>query len=638
MRADLQRWADDLLKIEEDIRRWEEDISLREVDSEITAADLGTREDTLAYQVDALTHREGELSRRESSFGRNDYTSIDFDYIDQRGFSRDNFVPIDYDFVDQRGFGHDDYASVNTDYVDQRGFGLRFIGNNSSCITNEKCDTPIGFNIIFPGMIRSGIHLGLDVPLRQSDVDTLFQLREKELQVATANALKYLDILGNKFGSSVPVVYPSNIYSLLCMVDTLEKMGISHHFSCEINSVLDMTYRSWLQNEEEPIMDMETCAMAFRILSMHGYDISSDVFSQFAEESRFHDSVPGHLNDTKTFLELYKASQVCILEHEWTLENIGSWTSKLLKQQLCSRRVSRSVIPQEVEYALNFPFYSAAVEPLEHKRNIEHFDTKGIQMQKSAYLACHSNEYILALAIEEFYWSQSLYQQELKRIESYVKEVGLERLKFARTTPLNVWVFIASTVFPSELSDARIAWIQNCLVAIAVDDFFDGGGSAEELQNLIWLIEKWDAHAEIGFCSEHVEILFYAVYHTSYHIGAKAAKVQNRRVMGHIAELWLDLVRAYMAEAEWTWRRYLPTMEEYMSVAEVSNSMDPVVGASLYLVGPELSEGMVSGPEYKVRLLNDLHTYEKERGEGYVNSALLHAHRCCGGGGGGSES
>jgi hypothetical protein len=82
------------------------------------------------------------------------------------------------------------------------------------------------------------------------------------------------------------------------MVDTLEKMGISHHFSGEIKTILDFTYRygnpsdyiyifasfahcvkfafarSWLRNDEEIIMDMETCAMAFRILRMHGYDIT----------------------------------------------------------------------------------------------------------------------------------------------------------------------------------------------------------------------------------------------------------------------------------------------------------------------------------------------------------------------------
>lgn len=41
----------------------------------------------------------------------------------------------------------------------------------------------------------------------------------------------------------VPTVYPLDIYARLCMVDSLEKLGIDYHFSEEIQSVVDETYR-----------------------------------------------------------------------------------------------------------------------------------------------------------------------------------------------------------------------------------------------------------------------------------------------------------------------------------------------------------------------------------------------------------
>ncbi|KAL6640146.1 hypothetical protein ACP70R_021995 [Stipagrostis hirtigluma subsp. patula] len=225
---------------------------------------------------------------------------------------------------------------------------------------------------------------------------------------------------------------------------------------------------------------------------------------------------------------------------------------------------------------------------------------------------------------------------------------------------------MASTVFPSELSDARLAWIKDVILTIVLDDFFDGGGSTEELENLITLIEKymqlcssvpvhfanpniasaiactdpcfisrWDSHAGIGFCSEHVEILFFAIYNTNNKIGEKVAKVQKRSVVDHIAEVWANLARAFMTEAEWARKKYVLAMEEYMSVAEVSYAQGPIL-VSLYLVGPEFSDDMVRSPEYKDllrhtsicgRLLNDLCTHEKESAHGYVNSVLLHAHR-----------
>ena len=49
--------------------------------------------------------------------------------------------------------------------------------------------------------------------------------------------------------------------------------------------------------------------------------------------------------------------------------------------------------------------------------------------------------------------------------------------------------------------------------------------------------DRWDAHQEAGFYSERVEIVFRAVYDTCKHLVGKAASVQNRGVMDHIAEL-----------------------------------------------------------------------------------------------------
>ena len=48
---------------------------------------------------------------------------------------------------------------------------------------------------------------------------------------------------------------------------------------------------------------------------------------------------------------------------------------------------------------------------------------------------------------------------------------------------------------------------------------------------------RWDAHEEVGFCSESVKIVFHAICRTSNMLGAKAEAVQKRSVMRHIAEL-----------------------------------------------------------------------------------------------------
>lgn len=563
------------------------------------------------------------------------------------------------------------------------GKGLRFIGHNSTSVTDcDKCDTPAGFNVIFPGMLERGIGMGLEIPLAHADLDAILRLRDTELKSIAASgrskaymsyvaeglgdlldwdqaamayqrkngsffnspattaaaaihngynkrAIGYLDALISESGSSssVPAVYPRKVHSQLRMVDTLERMGISPSFSYEINAILDMTYSSWLRKDDEVMLDMATCAMAFRLLRMHGYHVSSDALAQFSEVSSFHDSIEAHLNGTEALLELYKASQVQMLEEEPVLESIFSWSGKLLRRKQCSD----SDDPAEVEHVLKFPSY-ATLDRLEHRRNIERFKTGGFQMLKSAFRVSHADEEILTLATDGFHSSQAVYQQEIEQLNRWVKEVRLPELEFARVLPLPILFSAAATMFPAELSEARIAWSKSSVLTTIVDDLFDTGDSMEELENLVTLFDLWDAHQEAGFYSERVEIVFRAVYDTCKHLVGKAAAVQNRGVMDHIADLWVDVVRAMMPEAEWRMSGRVPSMEEYLPIGEVSFAIGPIVPMAAYLVGPELPEDVVGSAEYEEmlslvnlsgRLLNDLQTYERERKQGKINSVLL---------------
>ncbi|CAO2141182.1 unnamed protein product [Urochloa humidicola] len=559
--------------------------------------------------------------------------------------------------------------------------GLRFISQNSSFVMDDKCDTLQGFNVIFPGMLAMALDKGLEIPLTPEDIDAIFRLRDMELKsmdksgskafmayvaeglgdlvdwdqatvyqrkngsffdspATTAaavirnnngRALNYLDSLVSKFGSSVPSMYPRSAYSGLRMVDTLEKMGISLSFSSEINSILDMVYSSWLANDEEIMLDMTTCAMAFHLLRLHGYEISSEGLARFSEESSFHESVAGHLNDTEALLELYKASQVQILEDELILQKIVTWSAELLKQQLCANKISSSTDPAEVERVLKFPFYTN-LDRLEHRWNIEHFKTGRFQMLKSAVSACQADEEILTLATDGFHSSQAVYQQDLEHLNSWVKEARLDELEFARLMPLHVLFAAASTMFPSALSEARVAWTQMCLVTTILDDLFDTVGTREELDNLVELINKWDEHEQVGFCSEHVEIVFHSVYDTCHHIGAKAAAVQNRSVIHHLAKLWAEVVTAMRVEAEWKMTGHVPSIEEYMTAGVPSYSLAPVIAASSYVMVPGLTEDVVRCAEYGElvrlmsicgRLTSDLQSIEREIKQGKHNSVLV---------------
>jgi ent-kaurene synthase len=65
----------------------------------------------------------------------------------------------------------------------------------------------------------------------------------------------------------------------------------------------------------------------------------ADELSHVAKASVFRSSLQGYLNDTKSLLELYKASTVSVSKNEVILDNIGYWSSNFLREKTCSNEV-----------------------------------------------------------------------------------------------------------------------------------------------------------------------------------------------------------------------------------------------------------------------------------------------------------
>nr|CAE05202.3 OSJNBa0070C17.9 [Oryza sativa Japonica Group] len=531
--------------------------------------------------------------------------------------------------------------------------GLQFIGRNMSVAMDDQTAAPASGSVVsFAAMLRMAMEMGLEVPavsqadVRDRDAGVIchggrteytayvseglgniqnwnevmkFQRKNGSLFNSPyttaaalvhnydAKALQYLDMLLDKFGSAVPAAYPANIQSQLYMVDVLEKMGISRHFVGEIKSILDMTYSCWKQRDEEIVLDMQTCGMAFRMLRMNGYDVSSDELSHFSEPSSFHNSLQGYLNDTRSLLELHKASKVSIAE-------------------------------KEVEYALEFPFYTI-LDRLDHKRNIEHFDITSSQMLETAYLPCHSNEEIMALGVRDFSSSQFIFQEELQQLNSWVKESRLDQLQFARQKLDYFYFSAAATIFTPELSDVRILWAKNGVLTTVVDDFFDVGGSKEELENLVALVEKWDKNDKTEYYSEQVEIVFSAIYTSTNQLGSMASVVQGRDVTKHLVEIVSiisDILWNYFFSEVRTDKLNIVASVNLCIVARIAEVYDDrgrvEAEPHCILLGPKMPDSVIRSQECSElfrlmskcgRLLNDVQSYEREGSQGKLNSVSL---------------
>ncbi|XP_065867881.1 terpene synthase 6, chloroplastic-like [Euphorbia lathyris] len=559
--------------------------------------------------------------------------------------------------------------------------GLDFIATNLWAATDIRQRSPMGFDIIFPGMIHQAIDLGINLPFNNSSIHNMLsnphlhitsleegktshlayfaeglnrlndwkQLLQYQrsngslfnspsttaaaaIHIGDEKCLHYLKSLIKQFDNgAVPTLYPLDVNTRINIIDILEKFGIHRYFTDEITNLLDDTYRSWMEGNEEIFLDPGSCAMGFRLLRKHGYDITSDSLAKFEKKEIFYHSASVHESDTKSILELYKASQMRILQNEPVLDRIYGWTSILLRDQLVKGLIENKSLSEEVNFALGHPY--ANLDRLETRSYIDNYNAHDVPLLKTSYRSSNiDNKDLLTIASQDFNMCQAMHRKELDYLERWVKEYKLDTLKFARQKTAYGFFTIAAILSDPQHSDARISWAQNTVFVTIVDDFFDYGGSMEELHNLIDLLHKWDDHLTIGFKSEKVEIIFNAMYGTINQLAAKARLQQGRCVRTHLVNLWILVMKNMLKEAEWARYNLVPTMYEYLAAGHITIGLGPVLLIALYFMGYELSEHVVASQEYNsiylhvsiiARLLNDRVTVKRESAEGKLNGVSL---------------
>lgn len=78
----------------------------------------------------------------------------------------------------------------------------------------------------------------------------------------------------------MPNVYPVDMFEHIWAVDKLQRLGISRYMEVEIKECLDYVYKYWSDDgicwaRNTTLQDVDDTAMAFRLLRLHGYDVSS---------------------------------------------------------------------------------------------------------------------------------------------------------------------------------------------------------------------------------------------------------------------------------------------------------------------------------------------------------------------------
>ncbi|KAH7665663.1 Ent-copalyl diphosphate synthase protein [Dioscorea alata] len=505
--------------------------------------------------------------------------------------------------------------SICSDQCEQ---GLKFIRENMWRLAEEDEEhMPIGFEVAFPSMVEIAKALGLDVICDDAALQSVYAMRNLKLkriprdvmhrvpttllhslegmpgldwswllhlqskdgsflfspsstayalmQTGDKKCLAYLQKAVDKFNGGVPNVYPVDLFEHLWAVDRLERLGISRYLEQEIKDCMDYIYRHWTKHgicwaRDSSLQDVDDTSMGFRLLRLHGYDVSPDVFCNFEKDGEFF-CFAGQSNQAITGLyNLNRASQIAFPGEE-ILRRAKSYSYKFLREkQHCGQLLDKWIItkdlPGEVEYALDFPWYSS-LPRVETRLYLEQYGGGGdVWIGKTLYrMPFVNNDVYLELAKSDFNQCQAVHQLEWLGLQRWYTECQLAEKGVSHETLLTTYFLAAASVYEPERAPERLGWAKTAVLATAVSSFFSGDSCSKNMrQDFIQefinypnsqtssrgkMLGEWDGGLLIAINQllDHI-------------ISDNHSQQQQQKMCNHLRHAWEDWMRRWRKDGE----------------------------------------------------------------------------------------
>ncbi|XP_035548925.1 (-)-kolavenyl diphosphate synthase TPS28, chloroplastic-like [Juglans regia] len=414
--------------------------------------------------------------------------------------------------------------------------GISFLNENMSKLESENDEhMPIGFEVAFPSLVEIARSLNIEVPydspvfqdiyakrnvkieripreilhkvpttllyslegMPDLDWEKLLKLKCQHgsflfspsstafavMQTQDLNCLNYLKRVVQRFNGGVPNVYPVDLFEHIWAVDRLKRLGISRYFQLEIKECINYVSRYWTHKgicwaRNSDVYDIDDSAMGFRLLRLHGHEVSADVFQHFEKGGEFF-CIGGQSTQAVTgMFNLYRASQV-LFPGEKILEDAKQFSSNYLRKrqaanQLFDKWIIMKDLSGEVGYALQFPWY-ASLPRVETRFYLEQYGGQDdVWIGKTLYrMPFVSNKTYLELAKLDYNDCQALHRMELDTIQRWYEECNLGEFGFSKRALLLAYFLAAASIYEPERSRERLAWVKTTALVETIASYFD---------------------------------------------------------------------------------------------------------------------------------------------------------------------
>ncbi|KAH0468187.1 hypothetical protein IEQ34_003220 [Dendrobium chrysotoxum] len=563
--------------------------------------------------------------------------------------------------------------------------GLYFLQTHIQDLDKEKSIRTVGFEMIFPSMLNEAKIIGLNLPYDLPCINRIIKLREEKksripmevmhsvqttllhsleaievelvqwdriLKLQSANGsisdspsattatylnthdnkcLEYLTYIVKRFEDHAPFLYPIDTYERNWMIDTIQRLGIDHHFRKEISNTLDFLYRNLRKDgfawgRDAIVTDIDDTCMGLRLLRLHGYPISPDVLEYFKDVDGTFLCYMGETHKgVSDFFSLYRFSQIAFLG-EKILKQTKNFTEQHLIKSIKDNHVYdkwaiKKALNKEIEWALRNP-WKMSLPRLDVKEYIRNYGDNDVWIGKTIYRMYNiNNSKYLELAKLECNKLQAIHTREAKSILLWWNSSGFDNPAVTQLNPKEIHFSICAAIYEPEFSTSRIAYTKcNCIESL-LKDIFQSHQSFEELklfcqaiheQNLYNVLIKhvcrWKP-AMVQVLPSKLKQVFMVAYETMNEHAIEANNAQGKDVFPYLHDLRKQQVQQYLKIREFKDTKQFEKFEEYVDQAKRGLAVAIRLLPAVFLMGDVLPDNALKSLVYRSTILEQLASY-----------------------------
>nr|BAD42452.1 ent-CDP synthase [Oryza sativa Japonica Group] len=417
-------------------------------------------------------------------------------------------------------------------HEEQRARGLAYIQDNLWRLGEDDEEwMMVGFEITFPVLLEKAKNLGLDINYDDPALQDIYAKRQLKLAkiprealharpttllhslegmenldwerllqfkcpagslhsspAASAYALsetgdkellEYLETAINNFDGGAPCTYPVDNFDRLWSVDRLRRLGISRYFTSEIEEYLEYAYRHLSPDGMSygglcPVKDIDDTAMAFRLLRLHGYNVSSSVFNHFEKDGEYFCFAGQSSQSLTAMYNSYRASQIVFPGDDDGLEQLRAYCRAFLEERratgnLMDKWVIANGLPQRGRVRAGFPMEGKLAASRDEgvsgavRRYEDAWIGKGLYR-----MTLVNNDLYLEAAKADFTNFQRLSRLEWLSLKRWYIRNNLQAHGVTEQSVLRAYFLAAANIFEPNRAVGTLGWARTAILAEAI--------------------------------------------------------------------------------------------------------------------------------------------------------------------------